>query len=135
MRRWHLRAQLARFALAVIGSTVLIAAAAQPGYLAFIPDITLVVPPPPQPGDPRYEADRRVFRLTRSALTSPRGALATRDVPDTVPDLMQAFSCAAGVLLSAHNSPATYRLLARADADTAAANNAAKDRWSGFGRF
>jgi acid phosphatase (class A) len=115
--------------LAIIGSAMLIATADQRGYLATTPDITLVVPPPPQRGDPRYEADRRVFRVTRAALSSPRGSLATRDIPDAVPDLMRVFSCAAGVLLSPDNSPATYRLLANADADTARANNAAKDRW------
>jgi len=62
-------------------------------------------------------------------LHTPRGQLATVDLPSSVPDVMKLFSCAAGVKLSPEATPATYRLLANANADTARSNNLAKDHW------
>ena len=99
------------------------------GYLERPVDITAVVPDAPQKGDVRYEADRKVFRATRAMLNTPRGRLATADVPSSVVDVMKDFSCAAGVRLSPETTPATWRLLANANADTARANNLAKDHW------
>ena len=43
-------------------------------------DVMLVIEPAPHPGDPRYEADRAIFRETRSLAGSERYALATNDV-------------------------------------------------------
>jgi len=115
---------------------VLIAAAAgataatqYKGYLGTPVDITAIVPDAPQKGDVRYEADRKTFRATRAMLDTPRGRLATADVPSSVIDVMKDFSCAAGVKLSPETAPATYQLLANANADTAKANNLAKDHW------
>jgi acid phosphatase (class A) len=108
---------------------VVIAASDTPGYLTTIVDITAVVPPAPVKGDLRYATDRGVFKATRAMLNMPRGQLATSDVPSSVIDVMKDFSCAAGVKLSPETTPATYRLLANANADTAHANNAAKDHW------
>jgi len=112
------------------GAAVSLAAASEyKGYLSTPVDITAVVPDAPQKGDIRYEADRKVFRATRRMLDTPRGRLATADVPSSVIDVMKDFSCAAGVKLSPETTPATYRLLAEANADTARANNLAKDHW------
>jgi acid phosphatase (class A) len=99
------------------------------GYLDGTVDITAVVPDAPQKGDVRYEADRKVFRATRPMLKTPRGRLATVDLPASVDEVMKIFSCAAGVKLSPETTPATYRLLANAAADTARSNNFAKDHW------
>jgi acid phosphatase (class A) len=99
------------------------------GYLDTPVDITTIVPDAPQKGDVRYEADRKVFRATRPMLKTPRGQLATIDLPSSVIDVMKIFSCAAGVKLSPETTPATYRLLANANADTARSNNLAKDHW------
>jgi acid phosphatase (class A) len=116
--------------LALLGAAALLTGAANyPGYLGGTVDLIATVPPAPVKGDIRYAADRAVFKATRPMLGTPRGALATRDVPSSVPDVMQDFSCAAGVTLSPQTTPATYRLLANANADTARANNAAKDHW------
>jgi len=106
-----------------------VAATQYKGYLDTPVDITAIVPDAPQKGDVRYQADRKVFRATRAMLKSPRGQLATIDLPSSVADVMKIFSCAAGVKLSPEATPATYRLLANANADTAAANNLAKDHW------
>lgn len=70
-----------------------------------------------------------MFRATRRLLTTPRGQLAKDDVPWKVPDLMRDFSCAFGLGLSPEKTPALYRLLATADAETARANDIAKNRW------
>jgi acid phosphatase (class A) len=113
----------------VTAGTVFAEAAPQPGYLSVLPDVSAIVPPPPQRGDPRFEADRRVFRLTRRLLSTDRGRLAVADVPYNVPDLLHDFSCAAEINLSPQTTPATYRLITNADADTARANEVAKQRW------
>ncbi|NOW44991.1 acid phosphatase (class A) [Novosphingobium sp. SG751A] len=105
------------------------AEAQRSGYLDTLPDLTKVVPPPPQKADPRYDADRRVFLATRAMLHTPRGDLATRDVPYLMPDLMRDFGCSAALPLSPTATPATYRLLFAADTDTQAANEAAKRTW------
>jgi len=105
------------------------AASQYKGYLETPVDITTIVPDAPQKGDVRYEADRKVFRATRVMLNTPRGRLATSDVPSSVTEVMKDFSCATGVKLSPETTPATYRLLANANADTANANNLAKDHW------
>ena len=116
--------------LLLIGAAAGVTAATQyKGYLESPVDITSIVPDAPQKGDVRYEADRKVFRATRATLDTPRGRLATSDVPSGVVDVMKDFSCAAGVKLSPETTPATYRLLANANADTARANNLAKDHW------
>lgn len=99
------------------------------GYLETPVDITAIVPDAPRKGEVRYDADRKVFRATRALLGTPRGRLASVDLPSSVSDVMQIFSCAAGVKLSPETTPATYRLLANASADTARSNNLAKDHW------
>ena len=99
------------------------------GYLDTPVDITSVVPDAPLKGEVRYDADRKVFRATRAMLKTPRGQLANVDLPSSVSDVMTIFSCAAGVRLSPETTPATYRLLANANADSARANNLAKDHW------
>jgi acid phosphatase (class A) len=127
-----MRASGVRVGLAVVTAAaagMLVAAANQPGYLTSPVDISIVVPPPPQKGDARYEADRTVFRVTRRLLSTPRGALAVRDVAWKVPDLMRDFSCAFGLVISPERTPALYRLLATADAETAKANDLAKNKW------
>jgi len=114
----------------LLGAAACAGAATQfKGYLDTPVDITTIVPDAPQKGDIRYDADRRVFRATRAMLNTPRGQLATVDLPSSVPDVMKVFSCAAGVKLSPEATPATYRLLANANADTARSNNLAKDYW------
>jgi acid phosphatase (class A) len=114
----------------LVGAAVGLTAATQfKGYLESPVDITTIVPDAPQKGDVRYRADRKVFRATRALLNTPRGKLATDDVPSSVVDVMKDFSCAAGIKLSPETTPATWRLLANANADTARANNLAKDHW------
>ena len=118
-----------QIALLIGAAMIATAASDHKGYLDKPVDFTTIVPPAPHKGDIRYETDRKVFRATRAMLNTPRGKLATSDVPSEVTDVMKDFSCAAGIKLSPETTPATWRLLVNANADTARANNLAKDNW------
>ncbi|MDF2385806.1 phosphatase PAP2 family protein [Nostoc ellipsosporum NOK] len=97
------------------------------GYLApGALDILAILPPAPVKGDPRYEADRRIFRETRALVGTPRWDLATGDVPTGQADLMRDFSCALGVTMTPENAPRTEALVARARIDTGRGTNVAK---------
>ena len=98
------------------------------GYLAAGEfDVTTVIEPAPSPGDPRYEADRAIFRATRSFAGSARYALATSDAQTRPPALLRDFSCAVGVALTPENAPRLTALAQRAAADTLAQAGRAKD--------
>ncbi len=90
-------------------------------------DVTTVLEPAPRKGDPRYEADRQIFKATRILLKTPRGALATSDVDTSPAALMRDFSCAVGVSLTPQNAPAVLRVVARAGIDTGSQTNLAKN--------
>lgn len=97
------------------------------GYLApgeF--DVTHILEPAPRKGDPRYEADRKIFRATRALRGTPRWNLATNDVDYTMPAMLRDFSCAVGVTLTPANVPALVSVLQRAGADTSAQTGRAK---------
>ena len=100
------------------GEAATSAAAATPvgqdGYLASNAlDSASVAPPPPAPGSPRAEADRKVFLATRGMAGSPRWALAARDNDQSVGATLQDFSCALGVQVDAASAPATVQLFNR----------------------
>lgn len=98
------------------------------GYLApgaF--DVLRVLPPAPQPGDPRAEADRAEFRALRALAGTPRWAMAANDVKLTPADLARDFSCALGVELTPQDAPRTVALIARAAVDTRHQTDTAKD--------
>jgi acid phosphatase (class A) len=65
----------------------------------------VLLPAAPKPGSARYEADRQIFRATRSLEGTPRWALAQQDVDYATPRLMADFSCAMGVSLDAARLP------------------------------
>ena len=88
----------------------------------------VLLPAAPKAGTARYEADREVFRATRSLEGSPRWAQAQRDVDYATPVLMADFSCAMGVPLDAARLPQLAALVDQtsnaADASTAPAKKA-----------
>ncbi|WP_375398790.1 phosphatase PAP2 family protein [uncultured Sphingomonas sp.] len=113
--------------LASLSTSALPADRQYAGYLApgaF--DVSTVLEPAPREGDPRYEADRRIFIATRALLKTPRGALATSDVDYSPSAMMRDFSCAVGVSLTPQNAPGVLRVIARAGIDTGAQTNLAK---------
>ena len=92
-------------------------------------DVTSVIEPAPQPGDPRYEADRAIFRETRGLAGSERYALATTDVQTGAAAMLRDFSCAVGVVLTPENAPRVVEVAQRASADTGAQARRAKEAY------
>lgn len=108
-------------------------AATQPAIAGFLtvettPDATAIIPPAPQPGDPRNDADWAIFRATRAIqqLNPDRWALAVNDDSYKPEDILRDFSCAMGAELTVANSPKLSSLLTRASQD--AANASAKTK-------
>ncbi|MDB5453011.1 MAG: acid phosphatase [Caulobacteraceae bacterium] len=99
------------------------------GYLTpqTAPAITRIIPPPPAEGSPRQKQDLDIFLATRQMQGSSRWQLATDDVSYTIPYLLHAFSCAAGVGLTPENAPKTALLVRRVLRDSSITSNAAKD--------
>ncbi|GFE89801.1 acid phosphatase [Steroidobacter agaridevorans] len=90
-------------------------------------DATSVIEPAPRPGDPRYEADRKIFRATRRLVGSPRWELATNDADMSVPAMLRNFSCAVGVELTPANAPMLVAVVRRAGFDTSYQTRIAKE--------
>ncbi|MDR3526293.1 MAG: phosphatase PAP2 family protein [Rhizomicrobium sp.] len=90
-------------------------------------DILSVLPPAPVVGDPRYDADRAVFRATRRYQGSPRWDLATNDVQYGDAVMLKDFGCALGVALTPDKAPHLMSLLAKAGHDTQRETNIAKN--------
>jgi acid phosphatase (class A) len=110
--------------------------AAQPGmtpaqgpqyYLSgpAVPDTLKILPPAPQAGDARYEADRKMFLGTRKLEGSPRWALALND--DNAGLYVKDLSCAVGVELTRQNAQRFWVLLARVARESTRATNVPKD--------
>jgi acid phosphatase (class A) len=97
------------------------------GYLAgdAAPDTLRILPPAPQPGDPRAKADRAVFEETRSLKGGPRWALAQGDVDSSA--ILKDMTCAIGVELTPANAPTLAMLLKRVSRDASKATNKPKD--------
>jgi acid phosphatase (class A) len=117
--------------LAIALSSVGYAQSAGPaGYLdAGEFDVTSVIEPAPRPGDPRYEADRAIFRETRGLVGSERYGLATNDVQTRAPAMLRDFSCAVGITLTPENAPRLVAVVQRAAADTGAQAGRAKEAY------
>lgn len=98
------------------------------GYLAepVALHMAQVLPPAPQPGSARYEADRQVFRATRRLEGTPRWTLATTDVNLEVPDMLRDFSCAMGMPLDASRLPRLAAMLKKVDTDGVSITEPAK---------
>lgn len=94
---------------------------------AGLPDTLKILPPAPQKGDVRYEADRQMFQGTRKLADTPRFALALND--DSTAGLIKDFSCALGVELTPQNAPKFMSMVPRIGRDASAATNPPKDSW------
>jgi acid phosphatase (class A) len=112
----------------VVGSAVAATQVPRQGYLpADSFDIRTVLPPAPSEGDPRYEADRAIFKATRSLVGSPRWDMATNDAKTGAADLMRDYSCAVGVSLTPQNAPHVLALVEKAGRDTGNSSYVAKN--------
>jgi acid phosphatase (class A) len=86
-----------------------------------------VLPPAPIKEEPRGQADREIFKLTRKLKGSDRWTLAVNDIASDTVSLMRDFSCAVGINLTPQNAPKTAALLEKASRDTARETNIVKD--------
>jgi len=100
-----------------------------PGYLtaATTPDAYATIPPAPQAGEPRNDADWKIFRDTRALEGSERWKLAQNDNALTSADLLKDFSCSVGATLTRENAPTLATLISRVTVDAGSAANRAKD--------
>jgi acid phosphatase (class A) len=94
---------------------------------AAVPDMLKILPPAPQAGDVRYEADRKMFLGTRKLEGSPRWTLATND--DNGGLYLKDLSCAVGVELTRQNAPKFLTVYARVAREATRATNVPKDAW------
>jgi acid phosphatase (class A) len=100
----------------------------RPSYLApGVVNMLEVLPPAPVPGDPRYESDREMFKMTRKLQGTPRWALATNDVSWANDIMLHNFSCAMGVDVTSAKAPKLVALLQKAGGDTQRETNVAKN--------
>lgn len=99
-----------------------------PGFLtsATAPDAYATIPPSPQAGEPRNNADWAIFRATRAQEGSDRWKLAQDDNSYRAADLLKGFSCAVDAELTAENAPAAMMILSRVTADAGMAAERAK---------
>ncbi|WP_294391666.1 phosphatase PAP2 family protein [uncultured Sphingomonas sp.] len=100
-------------ALLALASVALLAADRAPEpYLdaQSVPDLMRVLPPPPRPGSPAAEEDRRTFLDTRKLSGTTRWALAQRDVTD---DRFAVFACALNMRIDADSAPDLARVFQR----------------------
>jgi acid phosphatase (class A) len=96
---------------------------------AGMPDTLKILPPAPQPGDVRYETDRKMFLGTRKLAGTPRFALALNDDALSGAALMKDLSCAIGVQLTPQNAPKFMSMIPRIGRDASIATNLPKDHW------
>jgi acid phosphatase (class A) len=102
--------------------------AARSSYLApGAVDMLEVLPPAPIPGDPRYETDREMFKMTRKLQGTPRWTMATNDVSWGNDVMLHNFGCAMGLDVAPDKAPHLIALLKKAGSDTQRETNIAKD--------
>jgi acid phosphatase (class A) len=117
-------------AAAPSGSSALPRARA-PGYLGAdaVPDHRVFLPPPPAVDSPAGIADVAIYHATRSLESGPRWQLAASDDRIGSRKMLGDFGCAMGIDLTAVETPALARTLARANADLLPMVGDAKDHY------
>lgn len=122
-----IRTAVAVSLLALVGAVQAQAQRAPSGYFtdATRPDTLRILPPAPQPGDARDQADRAIFKATRALKDTPRWALAINDVDSAA--IGRDMSCALGVELTPEAAPAVVRLIAKLAPDVSRATNGPKN--------
>jgi len=91
-----------------------------PGYLpAGAIDAATIIGPPPAPDSPRGKAERAQFDETRKLVNTDTWSQAIADADLSGKNGMKAFSCAAGVTLSAEATPTLANMLLRLTDDAA----------------
>ncbi|MBI1200506.1 MAG: phosphatase PAP2 family protein [Phenylobacterium sp.] len=112
--------------LAAAAAGLLAAAPAPHGYLGDdAPDTIAILPPAPEAGTTRYEADRTVYLATRRLEGSDRWKMAQGDVDSRA--IMKDLACSLGVELTPQNAPKTSAMISKLAFDVGRATNRPKD--------
>jgi acid phosphatase (class A) len=99
---------------------------AQKGYLAAgALDTVKILPPAPQPGEPRYEADRKTFLASRALKDGDRWKLAQNDVDER--KILADFACSLGFTPTPETTPKLVALLMKIRHDVGDAVNTPKN--------
>ena len=93
---------------------------------AAVPDMSLVLAPPPASGSAAEAADRAAFLATRALEGTPRWTLATHDADAKPKALLADFGCALGADLGQAEMPRLRQLLGRVLGDVEVAFRTAK---------
>ena len=82
------------------------------GYLAAdeLPDMSVVLPPPPKQGSAAFAADLDAYRSARGLQDTPRWWLAARDANLDFPAADAVFSCALDIPISEQRTPHLHML-------------------------
>lgn len=98
------------------------------GYGAHV-DAVALIGPPPAPGSAADAADRAAVKKTAAAIGSPAWQAGKNQLSLRSASSMRIMGCALGRMLSARETPATWRLLARSNADVAGPTTTAKQHF------
>jgi acid phosphatase (class A) len=90
-------------------------------------DFAAVLPPAPQDGDARDQADRRIFLETRALQGTPRWQLAADDAQLGNAAMLRHFSCSLEIELAPQQAPRLVALLRQATRDAAQSMAQAKN--------
>ena len=107
------------------------AAAKVPGYLLpeERPDSVALIPAPPAPGSPEFEADEAIYRRLGALQGGARWRLAALDANLMFPGAANVFSCAIGIDVTAATTPRLYVLLQRTVIDAGQSTYKAKEKY------
>jgi acid phosphatase (class A) len=108
-------------------TSAMVPARATGGYMPAGTDLMSVLPPAPQKGDASDEADRRIFRETRSYKDTPRWQMASDDADLSPAQMLRHFSCSLDIELTPQQAPRMVQMLQKATRDAAQAMAKAKD--------
>ena len=90
-------------------------------------DYATLLPPAPAKGSALDESDRRIFLQTRHFKDTPRWLMAARDADAKTADMLQHFSCALDLELTATSAPQITKLAQNLSADAGRVAGSAKD--------
>jgi acid phosphatase (class A) len=98
-----------------------------PYFAGDVTGLFAVLPPAPKNGDARDEADRRIFRDTRSLAGTPRWQMAAADAELGTGAMLEHFACSLDIKLTTQQAPRIVALLQKASREAAQSVGSAKD--------
>jgi acid phosphatase (class A) len=94
-----------------------------------LPNSLTLLPPPPEPGSPKFANDEALREAATKLKGSSRWTIAISDADLHFPHAAAAFSCAANLPVSKERTPKLYALLGKAFIDIGLSTYRAKNRY------